>query len=645
MVNRDEYKLSDRGKKTEAHKKLLGRVIQEFNAAFDTTNNLFDEWEIRTKMLNNQMKDKNSVGVPLMYTTLNTVVSALYDDKLGVTHIPYSSAGSDRAQALDQMALNDYRVMKKGITDYHWIWDAAFYGHSPLLMQGWCKDKQVPEVELMDPMTFFYDPTAVFVNPFMGKTGLRFFGRQRIKSIDALKGTDLYKQYFNHAEFVPHRGSGDRVEQADLTRKEMQNLIASSKNVITGGPKSGMLVTEWWTFDDEGKRVYIEVMGQLSRGLDESCIIRYEQLDFQDNWPLVNRVLIPLGETFRGISIPDLTEDKQRYTAKFLNLALKSAEFATYGQYIVNTQRLSLDEVGTPAPNKLIASDGDPTNAMIPVQREGLRGEFQWVMNYMDQVSQQATATPAIAQGMTPDKSRSATEIAQQSSGVDRRHTLSAKILGWSETEYYEQWYRCYKKFFPKAGEKVIRLMGEMGTLFTTFGRTDFMDDKQPEVYIQSAVMGEIERTTKLQNMTNVMQVISADPNVNTRYMFRKVAELSDFSKEEVEMLLPRTPEELHAEGENDLILKGETPRISMRDDHMAHLEIHAKLPEGPLRDAHIAAHKKAMLLARMNPEIMPAPNAVNPANMTEANPEVAAQQGVTPNPTAMNFKSPVQTA
>ena len=74
MVNRDEYKLSARGEKSEAHKNLLGRVIAEFNAAFDTTNNLFDEWEIRTKMLNNQMKEKNSVGVPLMYTTINTVV-------------------------------------------------------------------------------------------------------------------------------------------------------------------------------------------------------------------------------------------------------------------------------------------------------------------------------------------------------------------------------------------------------------------------------------------------------------------------------------------------------------------------------------------------------------------------------------------
>lgn len=628
---------------SDEHKNLLSRVSKEFRKSYEYLQGVFDEWEKRQKLRNNQMKDKLSVSVPMIWTTMNTVVASLYDDKLAVKHIPYSESGAQRAENLDILALNDYRVMDKAMMDYFWIDNAAFYGYSPLLMQGWDADKKVPLMELMDPMTFFYDPLAVFVNPQFGKPGLRFFGRQRYKSLDALKNDKRYMNIDKAISFLNFGGGaeGVRVQEAKKSRDEAMNQIFDTSSVNLGGPQGNALVTEWWTFNDLGERVYIEVLGDAYRGLEKSCIIRMEKLEFQNEWGLINRVLMPIHESFRGLSIPDLIEDKQRYTAKFLNLALKNAEFATYGMYMVNQKQLPLDQVGAPAPNKLIPVDGDPTNVMVPVAREGLRNEFQWVMNYMDATAQQATATPAVIQGMTPDNSRSATEIATQRMGVDRRYSLSAKILGWSEKQFYEQWYRCYDKFFPEGtGEKVIRLIGELGTTFQSLKRTDFMDKKQPEVYIESSVMSEIERTTKLQGMTNIIQVIAQDPNVNKRYMFRKLGKLNDLSTEEINMLVPPTPEELHARGENDLILDGKTPKIDMMDDHLTHIELHAQLPESKIRDAHISAHKKAMLLARQNPEIMPAPNAVNPANAMEANPELAAMAGagVQSNPTNMSF-------
>jgi len=643
----EEGEKTDKNKlgQTAEHKKFLSRISEEFREAYDETTPLFDEWLIRTKLLNNQKKDKNSVGVPLLYTTMNTVVSALYDDKLGVTHIPYSSAGIGRAEVLDKLALNDYRVMKKAITDYFWIHDAGFYGFSPLLMQGWNEKKQVPEVELMDPMTFFYDPRACFVDDFMGKAGLRYFGRQRLKGLDYIKNSNRHFNTDSDA-VMPGRGNTDRVERTIQVRSESKGEVSNLQKGLRGNPKDGVLVTEWWTFDDEGKRVYVEVAGDLTKGMSESCIIRYEVLEFQDAWPLINRVLIPRGDSFRGLSIPDLIEDKQRYMAKFLNLNLKSAEFATYGQYLLDTKRISMDEIGTPAPNKFIPVNGDPTGAMQSVPREGMRGDGQWVLQYMESVAQQSTATPSIIQGQTPDKSRSATEIATQSTGIDRRYTLSAKILGWSEQAYYEQWYRCYETFFPKSGEKVIRLMGELGTLFSSAKKNDFIDEQQPEVYIQSSVMGEIERTTKLQSLTNVMQVIASDPNVNRRYLNRKTLELSDMTGEEITLLLPATPEELHARGENEAILDEKTPQVSIRDDHMAHLEIHNQLPQSKRRDAHIEAHKNMMMIARQNPELLPAPSQVNPGNAQEQNPEMMGTGGnQQANPTNLSFKSPIQRA
>lgn len=167
------------------------------------------------------------------------------------------------------------------------------------------------------------------------------------------------------------------------------------------------------------------------------------------------------------------------------------------------------------------------------------------------------------------------------------------------------------------------------------------MDKHQPDVYIESTVMSEIERMAKLQGLTNIIQVIANDPNVNRRYLFRKTGKLNDFSAEEVNMLIPPTPEEIHARAENDLILDEKVPYITMEDDHLTHIELHSQLPEGKIRNAHINAHKKAMQLARQNPAIMPAPAAANPANVAEVNPEATAAGGVNANPTNMTFSAP----
>lgn len=641
------------GKKSAYHTGLLQQAAVEFKAAYEYIENRRQQYEVNMRLYNNQMKGKDTVGDPLIYTTIQTIVAALYDDKLGVKNLPAREEDVDKAEQIDNICSNDYYVMRRGEMDYSWIHNAAFYGFSPVLLQKWDKKKNCPVPELMDPMTFYFDPSGVLVNPAFGKAGLRYFGRQMYKSLRDLKKNGLKKddkdmtgKYFNTDwTYSAATGMGQIVNEVRQARASVQNLNYTRTQTSVGASEE-TLVTEWWTFwtdNDTGvtKRMYLEIKGNISEGADSCCVIRCEELPFQDHWPLINRVLSPVPDQFIGVSIPDLMADKQRYRAKLLNLTLLSTQYATYGMHLVDRNRIDMEQVGTPRPNKLIGVDGDVNGAFQQVQMQGARQDVQWVMSYLDQAAQQASATPAIQQGMTPDKSRSATELATQRMNIDKRYSLSAKILGWSEREFWEQWYRCYHYYFVDAKPKIIRVEGPIQSLFDSLVREDFIMKDAPEFRIESAVLSEIQRTTSLQNLSNMAQLIMQNPNANMDYFNNEMARLSGLSLEQRLQLIPKTPDQLLAEKNNDLILEGKKPVIKITDNHMLCITVAAKLPEGKIRDWYIERHTDAMLMIKENPEIMPAPSAVNIGNPNQPNPELAAVGAGQASQPNLQYKNP----
>lgn len=636
--------------KSAYHTRLLQKAAVEFKAAYDYVDNKRTQWETRLRLYSNQMKGIDTVGDPLLYSTIQTVVASLYDDKLSAHNIPSRDEDSDKAEMVNNLCSNDYYLMNRNQMDYYWDWNACFYGFAPLLLQKWDKKKNCPIPELMDPMTFLFDPEAVLVNPEFGKPGLRFFGRQLYKDLSSLRSHQKKKKekpekgetqahedmenmsgsYFNvDWEPVEANGMGQKVSEVKQARANVQNLNYTRTQSSTGAQMQ-CLVTEWWTLhtDDDGvtKKMYFEIKGNIADGIDKCCIIRCEELpkQFQEEWPLINRVLSPVPEQFIGISIPDLVEDKQRYRSKILNLTLLSQQYAAHGMYMIDRSRVDMEAIGTPRPNKLIGVDGPTTGAIEMVPREGARQDSQWVMSYLDQLTQQATATPAIQQGMTPDTSRSATELATQRMNIDKRYSLSAKIFGWSEREFWQQWYRCYDCYFIDAKPKIIRVEGPIDTLFDELRREDFIMDDAPEFRVESAVMSEIERQQKLQNLTNFLMTAGPNPRVNQDGVLDEMARLTGLDMSQRYAIVPKTPDQLIAEGNNDMILEGKMPRIDIKDNHMVCIMTAAKLPESKIRDLYIKRHKEAMLMIRENPEIMPAPGAVNPANPMEPNPALA---------------------
>ncbi|NCN39979.1 hypothetical protein GW916_01890 [bacterium] len=236
-------------------------------------------------------------------------------------------------------------------------------------------------------------------------------------------------------------------------------------------------------------------------------------------------------------------------------------------------------------------------------------------MDILDGSAQKATATPDIQQGANSDTKRTATELSLQNQKVDTRYSLSAKIFGWSEKRFWRQWHNLYKAHFKDGiDEKIVRVVGALGADYRPFRREDIISKTDLDVSVESRVLSEAKQFNKSRNFEGYLSIIAQDPTANLRYGFKRLGKFKGFKRDEIDLLLPPTIEELRAEDENKKLEVDELVEVLPTDDHTTHLEIHNKLSETPAKYAHIEAHKRAMLLARVRPDIIPQlPSAQNP--------------------------------
>ena len=162
--------------------------------------------------------------------------------------------------------------------------------------------------------------------------------------------------------------------------------------------------------------------------------------------------------------------------------------------------------------------------------------------------------------------------------------------------------------------EKVVRVVGALAHN-TAHSDVRILSQTQTLTFQLRAVCFQRQNSsTRQETLRDTLSVIAQDPTANLRYGFKHLGKLKGLKKDEIDLLLPPTIEELRANDENKRLEADELVEVLPTDDHIVHMEIHNKLSDTPAKYAHIEAHKRAMLLARVRPDIIPQlPSAVNP--------------------------------
>lgn len=586
---------------------LLDQIESEYSYAWLAMQPKWTEWGVRLKLYNNQKRDKEAVGDPLLFTIMQTVLASLYNDQLSIEWAPRESGDEDVVEGLNALALHDNEDMEKDIVDYLWDWDTLFFGTGLIEFCEFDRTLKVPIPENIDPMTFLRDPKAKSINgDRRGRGRARFCGRELRLTKHEMETAGVY---FNLSELKADTGEMKSLldQNAELRASAQGYNVAGRMTEGLKGDNATYHLLAWYT----------RYKGKLCRvvtGNGRKTLVRMEELE-ENYIPIFERRLFPIAHDFDGVSIPDLVEDKQRARAVATNAALKGIKSNLNPVYLYDKNKIKNKADLNFTFNKQIGIDGNPNNVVTPMNRDSVKQEVSWIMNLLDSSAQRATATPEQQQGVNSTERMTATESNILDRKVDVRYSLAGKIFGWSEKRFWKQWYQLYKKYFKaEIDEKIMRLSGSLGVKFRPLRRENIVAKTDPDAIVQSKAIRDVERFNELQLFKGFLTIIAQDPSANIRYAEKKFGKLSGIQKDELERLLPLTIEEMVAEEENALIEKDELVEVRADDDHEVHLQIHNKASDTPAKAAHIQAHKKAMVLRKMHPELFPAtPSGLNP--------------------------------
>lgn len=607
----------------KTQKAILNQVDEEYRISYDHNEAKRAIWLMRLKLYNNQRKLSDAVGDPLMFTIFNTVLAALYDDRLTAVWEGRGGQGDEDVENnLNALASYDYDIMVKNEMDYDWMWDAAFFGRGLVQMTDFDRSKGVmaPIPEVIDPTVFVRDPRASSVNGNRrGKGSMRFGGYESGATYYELKKLPAYFNLSSLKKDKEVRSMLVKTRQERATAQGVQDF-PNREDVLGKYNNYEFNLLNWFT-TIKGKK-YL-----LTLGNSRTTLVRMVELKYDDVWPLVDRALYPMSHDWDGVSIPDLTEDKQRMRSVLLNLGIKGTKADVMPRFLFDGNRIKNKNDLNYRSNKYIKVDGRVDNAMMPVQTTNSINSAALILDILDTASQRATATPETQQGVPVDQQRTLGEIQLVSSKVDTRYSLNAKIFGWSERRFWRQWYRQYKLHFKdKIDEKVLRVQGALAPVWRPLLRENIIADVDPDVRIESRIISEAKKIREQQGFDALAGFLLQDPSVNRRYVQKKLAKLRGMDKEELDLTFPPTVDEMQAEDENDVLNAGRLPTISVEDDHQTHIMIHAKANASHELLAHIRAHKKLMITARDRPDLIPPDEA--PGFAQPGSNQVGAQTG-----------------
>jgi hypothetical protein len=602
---------------------LAKQVKSEYTLSWTHQKPKKDEHEIRLKLYNNQKRDKSAVGDTTMFTIMQTVLASLYVDRLNSTFEGREDGDEETAENLTAMAEFDYDEMGKAELDYVWDWDTCFFGHAIAAMEEYERDPDnnvfVPMPSIIDPLLFLHDPLAVTVNGDRSGKGAMRFGGYEIKMTkqDMLDHPYFFKDkiHFDTMKF----GGGlesimqDAIEARDNAQGRQPSLKHDGEKAL--GDNAQYNVTVWYTHykdvsDGRAKKYKVYLINDRKDVVGLQPIKR--KRGKRTIFPLIDRLLYPTSHDWDGTSIPDLTEDKQRARAIAQNLGFKAMKADIYPMYVYDSNKITNRNDLNFDFNKFIPANvpegGTVQGAIQPVNKAAPNMQLlSFIYDSLDASAQKATATSDIKMGMQSQQARTLGENNLVESNSDTRYSLAAKVFGWSEKDFWSQWYCMYdENFDADIDEKVLRIVGAFGAKWRPLGRGDIVAKIAPDIKIESTVVSRAKQLEERRMLTDYLTLAFGDPTSNRRYGLKELGRRSGFQKDEIDRLLPPTIDERIAEDQNDMLNQNKLVPVLPEDDHNVHLEIHMKAKATNATYAHIEAHKKALSVKKTNPEMFP---------------------------------------
>ena len=582
------------------NKTIAKQIEEEYQLCYLFMKPKIQEWLSRLRIYNNQKRAKDKVGDQTMFVAMQTILANLYDDRLNATANPREEGDVNQAENYGMLMDFDAGIMKKEIHDYHWDFDACFYGRGYSFMNDFDRESKTPIAEVLDPSNILRDPSCVALNgDIIGRNAARFWGTPVNMTKYEMKENGNFvnlgrlkkgKEEVNNTQADAQQARWDAAGYDNLSTKE---------ETLTENYQYRLL--RWFTHID-GQKVIIWLAN------NRTLVVRVQKLAYK-TWPISERQIFPISHEYDGVSVPDLTEDKQRMKAVLINLGVDVAKADLYPMRVYDHSKIKNRNNLNFEFNKWIPSDGPPGDAVQVLASKQISNSVEYIMTALTLAAEKSTAVTATQQGLLANKSNTTLgeiDLASQNSGT--RFSLTAKIFGWSEKAFWNQHYWVYNENYKEGiDKKILRLVGAFGPKWLELGREDIImgNPLGPDIEIESKIVSEGRKLRDYQQQQGYFMLALQDPEANRRYGLKHLGR-TFLKKAEIDRLFPPTVDELEAEEENEELNKGNWVQVRPEQNHVQHKEKHAEGKDTDAMKAHIKAHNEMLRIAKIRPDLFP---------------------------------------
>ena len=561
--------------------KLINQIKSEYDSSLLYVQDRREEFRKRLKLYNNQKRNKQMVGIVTIYNHMQTHLARSYKDRLPVSFRGRTVADNELANNINKLAEFDYDEMGMNKIKYASDWDEGFYGVSLKANLGWDKNKRCPIMSSESPSNWFPDPAGDFLSWF----SFHWFEKQiRISELKQLEG---YNNVNKITSWISEEQQRNNTSAGDADGTNKGSVVNSDPDVTT--------IIHWFTIF-EGVKYLVT--------LDSTRSIILRKIKIDKLWKEENKdVPFPVYPTYYspqrnnpfGVSIPDLVEDKQRAVSVLTNLMIDKEKAVLYWMYFFDETRITNRKDLDFGFNKTIGIKWPVDQSLFqPMQKDLNKWTTFNIADSIDREAQLSTGTGSIQSWVLSEDQRTLGEQQMVQSNADLRFLLKWEVKGWGEKEFWAGWYRSYKVNFKAWMKKLVRIQTWFGVKVIELNRKDFFTNEDPDIDIESKFKSEKELEKQRLMMTSVYPIIIQDQGlaeISKRYIKKEFLRVNWFDEDKISIIYPKSPQEMVAEDENELLKRNQEAIAKQEEDHLTHDFIHSQTEQTPSAIVHRQQH------------------------------------------------------
>ncbi len=472
--------------------------------------------------------------------------------------------------------------------------------------------RKIMQPSIINPLVFGYDPYIEQVQ------GWRYYWKWITRSkndLQLLAKANVFTSDFNLSTLPS--GIEPYLWQYKITRDQARDGVVPPIDAVDSDVYQ---ILEFYGLDDDGDKCCYWVDKNFSK------IIYEHKLDLDDgdelvtpdgtsvkknsNWPIVVKESFRIPHSSLPISVADLLEDKHRAKAVLLNLAYIAAKDQANPLYWYDPNKVQdVSQFLSRQINQHIAVEGNGVDAVGPINKaSAMNADLINFIQMMDTEAENPIGAGKPMDNATGEGGKTATQAALNQQLNDVAQSLQSKVMQFGEQEFWGAWFHRYAKHADDLGTKMANIVGVKGIDTQIIDMKNFKTDYPPGVFVYSAKEAEYKEMVLRRDMSENLPIFAQTMDPDGLRNFYKHVYWPKFLQDPslVDIMFPKTLDEIHAESENEQLKDGMMPDVKETDNHLTHLYTHAMInPKTWEAWAHIHWHQE--LLAEQKQQEMEA--------------------------------------